>query len=327
LSAGVAAMASWGGQSATGQQSAQFFINFLDKHIPKKKLDLVVEIGCNDLYLLKLIRHRAGKLVGIDPILKGREKELSENNVTAMGGYFEDTDLQGAADLIICKDTLEHVSNPKEFLAKIVRQGHAQTLYAFQFPLLETLLSAGRIDQIFHQHLNYFSMHSIKTLLEELGLELIDSAINYNLWGSIIIVFRKAHGRKKMKNFPLIKRKEVMSCHQLFQMNMAVTKQRLQRLKGQTVYGYGAALMLPILDYYLEGEVGRLKCIIDDDSNKKGLRYINLEVDIKPMNEIRDLQESNVMLTAVASLYNVRAMLTKLAQHNPRQIIVPLNTI
>lgn len=85
--------------------------------------------------------------------------------------------------------------------------------------------------------------------------------------------------------------------------------------------------MLPVLDYYLDGEIGRLKCIMDDDISKKGLRYINLEVDIKPMDEVHDLKASTVVLTAIASLYNVRAMLTKLSRQDPRQIIVPLNTL
>ena len=169
-------------------------------------------------------------------------------------------------------------------------------------------------------------MRSIKFVLEELGCELMDYTINYNLWGSIIIVFRKARAHQKTTDFPLIKRKDVMCSVKIFQMCMAVTKERLRLLKGENVYGYGAALMLPVLDYYLDGEVGRLKYIMDDDINKKGLRYINLEVDIKPTSEVRDLNGSSVMLTAIASLYNVRAMLTKIAQQNPRQIIVPLNT-
>jgi len=315
------------GQSVTGQQSAKFFIDYLDKFIADKKLDLVVEIGCNDLYLLKLISKRAKKLVGIDPILKGREKELSENNVIAQGGYLEDVSLQGSPDLFICKDTLEHVANPKDFLKKVIDQGHSETLFAFQFPLLDTLLDAGRFDQIFHQHLNYFSMHSIKVVLEDLGCELVDFTINHNLWGSIIIIFRKAAGRKKTKAFSLITRKDVMSRYKVFRMNMEVTKQRLSFLKGKNVYGYGAALMLPVLDYHLDGAIGRLTCIMDDDINKKGLRYINLDVDIKPMNEVHDLERSAVILTAIASLYNVRAMLSKLSQHGPRQIIVPLNTL
>jgi hypothetical protein len=315
------------GQSATGQQSAQFFINYIDQFIPKKKLGLVVEVGCNDLYLLKQIRRRSRKLVGIDPILSGREKQLSQGNVHAVGGFLEDIAYQGSADLIICKDTLEHVSRPVEFLQKVVKHGHARTLYAFQFPLLETLLAAGRIDQIFHQHVNYFSMRSIMHVLDALGLELVGSTINYNLWGSIIIVFRKTARRRRKKGPARITGKDFTRSHNIFMMDMTATKERLRSLKSGNVYGYGAALMLPVLDYYLDGEVGRLKCIMDDDITKKGLRYINLDVDIKPMHEVHDLKESAVVLTAIASLYNVRAMLGKLSQQDPRQIIVPLHTL
>ena len=76
-------------------------------------------------------------------------------------------------------------------------KAHNETLFFFQFPVLETLLSGCRFDQIFHQHLNYFSFNSINHMLNELGCELLDHKIDTNHWGAVIIVFKKSTSKSR----------------------------------------------------------------------------------------------------------------------------------
>jgi len=68
-------------------------ISFVNK-ITKRKFKTILEIGCNDMYLLHCLQSRADKLVGIDPVLKGREVELSDDKTTAIGDFFENVDLK-----------------------------------------------------------------------------------------------------------------------------------------------------------------------------------------------------------------------------------------
>lgn len=313
-------------ESLTGRDSSLFFVNFLDRVVGKKRFKTIVEVGCNDLHLLRSISDRAEKLIGIDPILKGREKEWSRGKIVAVGDFLENIDLENDIDLVICKDTLEHVVDPKGFIQKILRKGHEDTLYFFQFPFLETLCDGMRFDQIFHQHLNYFSLKSILKMLDELGCELLDHTINHNLWGSILIVFKKGRNSVKYRrSAKKLSSKEILRKYGVFQQTMDLAQKRLEEFAGTVVYGYGAALMLPVLSYHLKNDFSGLKAILDDDQRKAGLYYINLPVKIIRRDQIADFRNAVVLITAIATFDNVRRILKNVFELNPKQIIVPMN--
>lgn len=63
-------------ESATGRESADFFIDFLNGVVGNRHFKNIVEIGCNDLYILKSLKSRADRLTGIDPILKGKKRNF-----------------------------------------------------------------------------------------------------------------------------------------------------------------------------------------------------------------------------------------------------------
>ncbi|MBT5303713.1 MAG: hypothetical protein HOI47_03060 [Candidatus Scalindua sp.] len=317
-------------QSATGRESADFFIEFLNRVVKKRHLKTIVEVGCNDMYILNALKSRADKLIGIDPILKDKQEEYTKGNIIAIGDFLENVQLKDGMDIVLCKDTLEHVSEPRQFVKKIVDNADNadnEPIFVFQFPLLETLLSGCRFDQVFHQHLNYFSLQSIIYMLEDLGCQLLDYTINENHWGMILIAFRKSKNKSEYAGkFTKITSSQVLESYKVFKDNMCVTNDRLNLLKGEKIYGYGAALMLPALSYYLGNDFSSFECILDDDKNKTGLSYINLPVTIRTTENINDIQDSIVLVTAISAKNNVRNILVKLAELNPKQIIVPMAT-
>ena len=315
-------------QSATGRESSDFFADFVTSVAGDRHFSSIVEIGCNDLYLLKSLKDKADRLTGIDPILQGREEEFSESKVTAIGDFFENVELEDDLDLVLCKDALEHVSDPKQMVRKIVDRATDDTTFFFQFPMLETLLTGCRFDQIFHQHLNYFSLKSIIYMLDELGCELLSYKINKNHWGAILVAFRKGEDNSRFADDVWdIKPSDILDRYAVFKSNMESANRRMSFLNGTPVYGYGAALMLPVLAYHLGNDFSRFKFIIDDDKTKEGLYYMNLPVSIRSMEHVTDIENSVILITAISAMNNVRRILTKLVTLNPEQIILPLNTI
>lgn len=314
-------------ESATGRESADFFAKFVRDVACGRKFNLAIEAGCNDLYLLKQLKDLSEKSIGIDPILKGKEAEFCQGGVTAIGDFFENFNASKKADLLLCKDTLEHVAHPRQFVEKVIEKAADDALLVFQFPLLETLLLGCRFDQVFHQHLNYYSFASIEYMLKSLGYKLIDYRINKNHWGAVLIAFRKDYSKSSKNRFQKIKPADILSRYKIFKSNMELTARRLDSLKNEVVYGYGAALMLPLLAYHLKNDLSCLKCIIDDDKNKEGIYYINLPVEIRSREKIKDIQDAVVVITAIASMNNTRRIMNKLIELNPKQIILPLNII
>lgn len=315
-------------QSASGRETTEFFIWFLESVIGNKTFGTIAEIGCNDLYLLKSIKSKARRLVGIDPILKGQEAQLGEDNVTAVGDFFENVPLERDTDIVICKDALEHVAQPRELVKKVIDGTPPETLYFFQFPLLDTLVDDCRFDQVFHQHLNYFSLKSILYMLDELGCGLISYAINYDHWAAILIAFQKGADNSRFRNQVWdINARTLAQRYRWFKSDMRSTDQRLRSLRGRVCYGYGAALMLPVLSYHLGNDLSCLKCVIDDDLHKDGLYYLNLPVPIVHSSRVDDVDRSTVLVTSTSSKINTKRILQRLFELNPRQIIYPLRSI
>lgn len=310
------------------------FLAFMADVLKNRPLKTVFEIGCNDLYTLKKLKPKADKLFGIDPILKGQEKEFSDDKISVIGDFFENVDLNRLnvqLDTVFSSHTLEHIEDPTALIQKLIDKSTTETLLFFQFPGFEGLVQDAHFDQIFHQHLNYFSLKSVLYLLDVVGAELVDFRINPYHWGALMIAFRK---KRRGPNRNLLFRKhtqdlsrtEILKQYQLFKDSMKITTARIDAFASETMYGYGAALMLPVLEYYLK-RITRLKAILDEDPAKTNLYYLNVPVQIKRPDQIKNIENTVMVVTAINSLQAVRSIVTKLRSLQVKKIIIPVNLI
>ena len=316
--------------SHLSHQGTEKFIGSLAKHCPKEKFECVLDVGCNDLHLLNKLKTRGKWKVGIDPIWASQKPGNLDHNTMVIGESIEQTDLgqslPSKPDLIVCRHTLEHIYDPYKVIKKIMNVASGEALFIFEFPNFDSLLTRGRFDQVFHEHLQYFSLNSIRYLLDKCGAELIDVACNYHNWGALIVVFRK---KKKVvhelvEQKMIFSEKEISQKIRLFKTQMEITTETLLGFKGSLVYGYGAALMLPTLAYHMKEDLSFLKAILDDDKEKDGLAYMDLPVKICWSGKVSNLDEATIFLTA---LENVKPIMTKLLAIRPKHIIYPLNII
>lgn len=320
--------------SSSAILAADFFLDFVNNILKKGNLRTIIEIGCNDLYVLKKLRGKARILYGIDPILKGIEDSHKDKKIKIIGDFFENLDLSSfgsRVDAVLSSHTLEHVEDPKGMIQGLLNLCTNEAILFFQFPGLETLISGAHFDQVFHQHLNYFSLQSVLYLLDEVGAELIEFKLNPYHWGALMIAFRKKPGASKLnrrfkEEAQGLSRGIIEKQYKIFKENIELTVARVDSFKDRTIYGYGAALMFPVLEYYLKRS-GRLKYIIDEDESKKDLYYLNVPVQIKMPDQIKDLKSSIVLITAVNSMWAYRAIMKKLISLGVEQIIAPVNLI
>lgn len=321
--------------SCSASTAIDTFLVFVNSILNHRQNLSVIEIGCNDLYALKKLEGRSKILFGIDPIWKNKIVPNNEK-IRVIGDFIENVDickLVKDPDVIICSHTIEHIEDPKGFIQKLVENVSSKTLLFFQFPALEPLVQACRFDQVHNQHLNYFSLESIRHLIEDVNAELVDYRFNHDHWGTLMVAFRKRH-RLKDNSLPRLRfllnditHREIKDRYKLFCESMNITGRRIASLKDKRrVYGFGAALMLPLLYYYIK-EISSLDCIIDDDLGKKGLYYINLPLKISLPCEIKNIKDSTVVITAINSKLVTRAIIERLIQLKVRDIVIPGNLI
>jgi SAM-dependent methyltransferase len=303
----------------------------LDEIAPGKHFNCILDLGCNDLYLLKQLQGRANARVGIDPLWIGKEDQRDDKSITVLGAAIEDVDLdstlKSAPDLIVCRHTLEHIYDPRLVLQKLLNAAAKDALFLFEVPGFDALVRRLRFDQVFHQHLQYFALASFQRLLEELGGVYLAHWENYHDWGALVVAFTtRSNGRAQRngKVSPTFNLTTIRERYALFCRQLSATNDVLKSLEGTTIYGYGAAQMLPVLVYHLGNDLSVLTAVLDDDPAKNGLYYWNLPLVIRHTADISDLETASVFITAVD---NVKPILSKLLVRRPRHIIYPFNTI
>lgn len=312
--------------SATARSGTQDFINFLRTNFSKKHFSCVIDVGCNDLYLLKELKGLVDTRVGIDPIWSSRGMSVQIPGLHVLGKQVEDVDFEAdlplRPDLVLCRHTIEHIHEPALMLEKLIKGASDEAIFIFETPSFSNLLERGRFDQVFHEHLQYFSPVSLEYLLNNLGAEIVAFGENYHDWGAMQVAFRKKLKAKRHCVFSY-GMKDIQRKIGLFKDQMLSTQHMLTEFRGKR-YGYGAAMMLPVLAYHLNSDLGSFEGIIDDDPCKSGKYYINMPVPIVHSSLVKDLSQHMILVTAVD---NIVPIMKKLFVSRPKQIVYPFHSI
>jgi SAM-dependent methyltransferase len=133
----------------------------------------IVDIGSNDGTLLKNFAEGGHKVLGIEPSLMAKLAE--QNGVTSLMAFFgtEATDTvlksHGQADVITAANVFAHILEPNSVVENIARLLKDDGVFISESHYLLDLVKTLQYDTIYHEHLRYYSLQSIKFLLEKHG--------------------------------------------------------------------------------------------------------------------------------------------------------------
>lgn len=312
-----------GSLSPIARQGNLFFSAFIERLCPGKKFKRILDVGCNDGYLLKQLEVKADFLLGIDPIWIGKSFSPTPK-IRLVGGFVEEIDLKqelgGHPDLVVSAHAFEHIENPRKVLEGIIAQAAPEALFVIEVPSFDTLIKNYRFDQVFHQHIQYFSLASFSKLIEVLGCSYVAHTFNYAMWGgTMLFAFQKKSGSSA--SFEKISKQRVIASLQVFRNSLARLSESL--LESTNVYGFGAAQMLPSLTYHVPNRLAPMKMIADDNVQRHQLKYPGFHFSIVPPQTV-DFEGADVVITALDS---ARQILSRLIQLNPKRILLPIHVV
>ncbi len=170
--------------TSTSKPLADHFVqlgNDLTNRFITSKDDLVVEIGGNDAVLLKSIKNRA-QVLNIEPA-ENIAKISREKGVETIEQFFS-TEVakkilaeHGSAKVVIAANVFAHIDNPKEVLEGVEILTGQEGIFVIEIHWVANLLGLadiGGFDQIYHEHLSYFSLKALKNLVDLTGFEIFD---------------------------------------------------------------------------------------------------------------------------------------------------------
>lgn len=311
-------------ESPISTSGNRFLLNYIKSTTHNIFFSQILEIGCNDLLLLESLTDRSKSLAGIDPIWPDGIS-VSDSGIRLWGGLAETSNyselLTSKIDLIISAHTFEHITNPRQVFESLKEELSENCLLIIEVPSAERMLEQGRLDQIFNQHVNYYSIASLKKLVEPFGFRLRDITYNFSYWGGTqLLTFALSDEEFSIDSKRIINKEVYQQAIVNFKSSIENTSRQIEN-SHRPVYLYGAAQMLPSLMYHFSDSAKKnVTAIIDDNPSRQGRYFPNLEIKILPSQAIQDFSDSTIVISALDS---ARPILGQILKLNPRTIIIP----
>ena len=159
----------------------------------KKKTDLknkkIIEIGSNDGFLSYLLKKKGADVLGVDAsefMVKMSKKKI--NAIQSIFTFNESKKIKsffGEADIIIANNVFNHSDKPLDFLKGVYNLLKQDAIFIFEQPNFTVGVLSLKFDQIYHEHVSYFTAKNIKSILRYANLKIISLSKNSYHGGSL----------------------------------------------------------------------------------------------------------------------------------------------
>jgi len=182
-------------------------IVYLERMQPLQSGDVVVDIGSNDATTLKAYRAAGIRKIGIDPTGK-KFAEYYPSDVTLVPDFFSSDaykSVEGKRARIVTSIAMFYdLEVPIEFARQVESILAEDGIWHFEQSYMPSMLRLNSYDTVCHEHLEYYSLGVVKTVLESSGLRLVDVVMNGINGGSFAVTAAKAGNKSVKANHPVI---------------------------------------------------------------------------------------------------------------------------
>jgi hypothetical protein len=153
--------------------------------------DTVVDIGSNDATSLKAYLTGGVRRVGIDPT-GAKFKAFYTDGIELVPDFFSSrvyADRMGErkAKIVTSIAMFYDLEDPASFVRDIARVLAANGVWHFEQSYMPSMLRMNSYDTICHEHIEYYSLGPVKSLLESNGLKILDVQMNSVNGGSFAV--------------------------------------------------------------------------------------------------------------------------------------------
>lgn len=289
------------------------YASFLFNHKYIKKNQKVLDIGSNDGLFLDYLKQRGAVTYGIDPA-----KAVS--NIAKKKGHYIFNDylstssikkIKKSFDLITANNVFSHSDNLQKSLNCINKLLSKKGTYIFEVSYLLDTINNRVIDYIYHEHLSYHSIKSLKPFLKKEKLYIYDVIKVQTKGGSIRVVCGK---NKKNENISLVnsmiaaeKEKSIynQNLYNLLSFEISNSREILNRWiesvkkkfsKTQFI-GYGACATGTVLTRMMNLD-NHLSGFIEDNKDKHGYLSPNSFLPVVSLESIKNTDNIIIIILA-----------------------------
>ena len=275
--------------SYTSSNSASAILHWktflpLFKELGAIKGESVIEIGSNDGFLCSLLIEAGYQATAVDAAksmfnLSSSKGIPSHQKIFNSHSALEIKEITGPMDYLIANNVLNHANDPLDFLVGAKMLLRESGRFIMEVPYWCSQIENNRFDMIYHEHLSYFTVLSLKNLVEASGMYLNEIQFVNTHGGSLRII----GGMKKTSNpyIEMLIAKEISSgvFTENYYMNISQSIKMIkfnfmsklyENYANRNIFGIGAAAKANTFLTYLGLNSTLITAITDSSSYKIG---------------------------------------------------------
>lgn len=245
----------------------------------------VLDIGSNDGTQLRHFQALGYDVLGVESS-RGTAKIAAGAGVPTLNKFFNLETARGIGrkfHLINAAGVFFHLEELHSVTDGIKAALREDGVFIVQFLYMKSIMENLAFDQIYHEHLLYYNLNTIKTLLERHGLEMFDAYLAPIHGGSIVGFVSHKGARAPSERLLAMRRAEeeqgsnTLKAYRDFSVRIEKAREDnlayLRRAKagGRKVWGFGAPVKgNTMLNYFGVGP-DLIECLVEKNPLRRGL--------------------------------------------------------
>ena len=273
-----------------------------------------LEIGSNNGLFLKHLSPKVGNVLGVDPA-KNIAKIANDSGIETIPSFFDQITAEnimedrGSMDLVVARHMFAHNANPSNILLSIKEVLDSNGIIMIENAYAIPTFLKGEFDQIYHEHMFYYTVRSISYLLDSLGFDLIDLFETGIHGGSLVFIasYKGVRQIQKEVDSYLSVEDGLFSEDKVFKLFSdkisSIKVKVLSELEedfvnGRTVGAYGATAKAFTMFSFLELNNSEIRYCIDTSPTKIGKFFPKFNIKVVSEDHFKAEPVDTLLVTA-----------------------------
>jgi nucleoside-diphosphate-sugar epimerase/quercetin dioxygenase-like cupin family protein len=303
--------------SSTAKSFRDHFKQAAAEYIHQFNLDrdsFVVDIGSNDGIALVPLKEQGIKVLGIEPA-KNIALIAQIKGIDTICDYFNQDVADrvlveyGQADLVTASNVFAHADNLEEIAKAVLKILKQDGTFIIEVQYLLDTIRDLTFDNIYHEHVNYWSVHSLDKFFTRLGMSITDVEHVDTHGGSIRVYIQRSGAVTKSsvltfltseKDFGLTDYSTYIKfANDIQQLKINVDKNiKALKHRGFFLVGYGAPAKATTSLNYFGITKEEINYIVEDNSLKHGKYVPGVGIPIYSRDKFKDKLPDVVIVMA-----------------------------
>jgi hypothetical protein len=290
----------------------------------QKEIVVWVDIACNDGTLLSNIPSTITR-VGIDPADDSFLKESTRHADLIIQDYFSADIYKKSkyghlkADIITTIAMFYDLDDPDTFIKDVCEVLSDDGLWVIQLSYTPLMIKQLAFDNICHEHVYYYSLFNIRSLIERNGMKIVDCQLNDINGGSMRLFIQKADydssnfGTQPYRDVCDYRIASALKYEESLKLADPMTWQKFysdvlelrdrtvdfirgEKEKGKTIWGYGASTKGNTLLQFFGLDHTLIDGIAERSEYKYGLKTVGSNIPIYSEEEMRAIRPDYLLI-------------------------------